>query len=47
MEREEAMWLKELLPQYFSPKKSLFHYWHMANSNYKEYLKGEEVKVKN
>lgn len=46
MEREEFSWLKELLPQYFSVKKSLFHYWHMAETNYREYLKGEEVRVK-
>lgn len=46
MEREEFSWLKELLPQYFSVKKSLFHYWHMAETNYREYLKGDEVRVK-
>lgn len=46
MEREEFDWLKELLPQYFSIKKSLFHYWHMAETNYREYLKGDEVRVK-
>lgn len=46
MEREEFGWLKELLPEYFSVKKSLFHYWHMAETNYWEYLKGEEVRVK-
>lgn len=45
MEREEFSWLKELLPQYFSVKKSLFHYWHMAETNYREYLKGDEVRV--
>lgn len=46
MEREEFSWLKELLPKYFSAKKSLFHYWHMAETNYREYLKGDEVRVK-
>lgn len=46
MEREEFSWLKEVLPQYFSIKKSLFHYWHMAETNYREYLKGDEVRVK-
>ena len=46
MEREEFGWLKELLPDYFSVKKSLFHYWHMAETTYREYLKGEEVRVK-
>ena len=46
MEREEFSWLKEVLPQYFSVKKSLFHYWHMAETNYREYLKSDEVRVK-
>ena len=27
-------------------KKSLFHYWHMAETNYREYLKDDEVRVK-
>lgn len=27
-------------------EKSLFHYWHMAETNYREYLKGPEVRVK-
>ena len=45
MEREEFSWLKEVLPQYFSVKKSLFHYWHMAETNYREYLKRDEVRV--
>lgn len=46
MEREESAWLKEILPQYFSVKKGLFHYWHMASTNYREYLKGDLVRVK-
>lgn len=46
MEREEFTWLKELLPNYFSVKKSLFHYWHMAETNYRGYLKSDEVRVK-
>lgn len=46
MEREEFSCLKEVLPRYFSIKKSLFHYWHMAETNYREYLKGNEVRVK-
>lgn len=43
---EEFTLLQELLPQYFSKKKSLFHYWHMASTNYREYLTGELVKAK-
>lgn len=38
--------IKEILPQYFSEKRSLYHYWHMAESNYREFLKGEEVRIK-
>ena len=38
--------IKALLPQYFSVKKSLYHYWHMAETNYREYLKGDIVRVK-
>lgn len=46
MEREEFGWLKEILPQYFSAKRGLFHYLHMASANYREYLKGDMVRVK-
>ena len=46
MESKEFSWLKEILPQYFSVKKGLFHYWHMASTNYREYLKGDMVRVK-
>lgn len=38
--------LKQLKDEFFSPKKSLYHYWHMANSNYQTYLQGEEVRIK-
>ena len=38
--------LKKALPGYFSEKKALYHYWHMAQTNYREYLKGEEVRIK-
>lgn len=38
--------LKELLPVYFSKKKGLYHYWHMAETNYREYLKTDEVRIK-
>ena len=45
-ESEEANQLRQLLPIYFSPKKSLYHYWHMAKTNYQEHLTGETVKAK-
>ena len=38
--------LKEMRTEYFSPKKSLYHYWHMAASNYKDHLQADQVKVK-
>lgn len=46
LESESFSDFKELLPQYFSVKKSLFHYWHMAETNYREYLKGDMVRIK-
>ncbi len=45
-ETEEAQWLKDMLPQYFSMKKSLYHYLSMAKSNDHKYLQGEEVRLK-
>ena len=45
-ETEEFTWLKEILPMYFSEKKSLYHYWHTADSTYREHLMGEQVKIK-
>ena len=38
--------LKKLLLIYFSKKKGLYHYWHMAETNYRGYLKTSEVKIK-
>lgn len=38
--------LKMIRHKYYSRKKSLYHYWHMANNNYEAYLQGEEVKIK-
>lgn len=35
-----------LFDQYFSPKKTLYHYLHMASTNYREFLKGDLVKAK-
>lgn len=46
MEDEIFFEIKELLPQYFSVKKSLYHYWLMAEGNYREYLKGDIVRIK-
>jgi uncharacterized protein len=38
--------IRDLLPFYYSPKACLHHYLHMARGNYREYLKGETVRVK-
>lgn len=38
--------LKELLSVYFSKKKGLYYYLHMAETNYREYLKTDEVRIK-
>jgi len=36
----------ECAEQYFSPVSSIYHYLHMANGNYREYLQGDFVKIK-
>ena len=38
--------LKTLLPLYFSKKKGFYHYQHMAETDYREYLKTDEVRIK-
>ncbi|MFO0792558.1 MAG: nucleotidyltransferase domain-containing protein [Candidatus Brocadiaceae bacterium] len=38
--------IKALIPEYYSPKACLYHYRHMAEGNFREYLKGEVVWVK-
>ena len=38
--------LKKIRKEYYSRKKSLYHYWHMAQNNYQAYLQGEEVRIK-
>lgn len=38
--------LYNLVADLFSAKSSIFHYLHMAKGNYREYLKGEQVKLK-
>ena len=40
---EVARRLRELLPAYYSPKASFFHYLHMAQGNFREYLRGPTV----
>lgn len=38
--------LRPLLEQYFSPKKAVYHYLNMAESNYRHFLTGEMVRAK-
>jgi uncharacterized protein len=38
--------IKLLIPEYYSPKSCLYHYLHMAEGNFREYLKGEIVWMK-
>ena len=38
--------LSEMLLRYFSSKSCIYHYLHMARGNYREYLKGDKVKIK-
>lgn len=38
--------IKSLLHDYYSPIACLYHYLHMAQGNYRNYLKGETVRVK-
>lgn len=45
-ETEEFAWLKDILPQYFSVKKSLYHYWHTSETHYKTHLLSDEVNIK-
>jgi uncharacterized protein len=38
--------LRSLLPDFYSPKASFYHYLHMARGNMREYLQGETVRQK-
>lgn len=38
--------LRALSGQYFNPKSCMYHYLHMAEGNYREYLQGDMVRVK-
>jgi predicted nucleotidyltransferase len=37
---------RELVPEFYSPVACAHHYLHMAQGNYREYLRGDEVRVK-
>lgn len=46
IETEFADIFREVMNDYFSSKRSLYHYISMAEGNYREYLKGDMVKAK-
>ena len=46
LEREEMSYIKALSSEYFSIKKLLYHYYHMALKNWKSLNQTEEVAVK-
>ncbi len=41
-----AQRLRDFLPQFYSPVSCMYHYLHMAQGNIREYLKGEQVRLK-
>ncbi|MBD2871897.1 nucleotidyltransferase domain-containing protein [Paenibacillus arenilitoris] len=43
---EAADQIRRIAPSTFSPRSCIFHYLHMAKGNYREYLQGEQVKIK-
>ena len=45
-ENELAEPFRELTKQFFLPKKAMFHYVSMAEHAYRQYLTGEEVRIK-
>ncbi|WP_422661376.1 nucleotidyltransferase domain-containing protein [Paenibacillus sp. EC2-1] len=38
--------IRHISPLSFSPKSCMYHYLHMAKGNYRDYLQGEQVKIK-
>lgn len=38
--------IRRIAPEAFSPRSCLHHYLHMAQGNYRDYLQGEQVKIK-
>ena len=38
--------LKDLMPRYYNYRAMCYHYYHMAEGNYKKYLQGDEVWLK-
>jgi hypothetical protein len=45
--REEWEAVRAVISQYFIAKAGLYHYFNMAQGNYRDYLKGDSVRLKN
>jgi uncharacterized protein len=45
-EAHETNLLRKAAAEYFSPISSVYHYLHMATGNNREYLQGEQVRIK-
>lgn len=41
-----ASQLRELSHEYYSPTSCIYHYLHMARGNYKDYVRGEDIRIK-
>lgn len=39
-------WLQDIMPTYFSPRRAMYHYYHMARGNFRDYLQGDTVWTK-
>ena len=46
LETDFAARFKSVMGRYFSSKRGLYHYIHMAAGNYREYIKGDMIKAK-
>lgn len=38
--------LRELAKEYYSPAACIYHYLHMAQGNYRDYVRGEDIRLK-
>ncbi len=38
--------LRELSIEYYSPRSCIYHYLHMAQGNYEDYVRGEDIRLK-
>lgn len=46
MKKDTIIPFLEILPQYFSPKKSMYHYWNTANTHLQRYFQEGEAVLK-